>query len=195
MEPSARRMTPTKVATNVFAEKDLGKIALLITARGIIYLPCYATSKYTWHFVNMMRWWHPWENESSIPANDAISRYSGQFCQYQTSLGCDESPCQNGASCQDLGFAKYRCLCPEFFSGKNCETFKDPCQDPNFCRNGGSCVIEGKRKGHQKMSAFEDGSAEQICLCAPGFSGPKCELGLHFYSTFLLLFVVWCLLH
>ena len=35
----------------------------------------------------------------------------------------------------------YNCTCEPGFTGKNCETYYDPCLEAsNVCKNGGSCL-------------------------------------------------------
>lgn len=39
---------------------------------------------------------------------------------------CYNNPCQNGATCQNTGSSagNYVCICPQFYSGTNCQTCK-----------------------------------------------------------------------
>ena len=39
-----------------------------------------------------------------------------------TNLGrCESFPCQNGATCTDLGFTDYQCQCSSDYEGPDCE--------------------------------------------------------------------------
>ncbi len=64
---------------------------------------------------------------------------------------CRDVVCLNGGACSDG-----TCICPQGYTGTNCEQLEDPCLNIN-CQNGGNCV---------------DG----ICQCPPGYSGTNCEL-------------------
>ncbi len=63
---------------------------------------------------------------------------------------CDAVACLNGGAC-----ANGQCVCPQGYSGVNCEIPPDPCANVS-CLNGGTCV---------------NGN----CNCPPGFSGANCE--------------------
>ena len=60
-----------------------------------------------------------------------------------------------------LGDHYYKCVCPEGFTGKNCETNINEC-DPSPCLNGGHCV---------------DGVNDYTCKCPAGYGGKDCEIG------------------
>lgn len=49
--------------------------------------------------------------------------------------------------------------CPTGFTGKNCETNIDECEDPNMCVNG-NCT---------------DTFGSYTCHCKPGWQGSKCD--------------------
>lgn len=73
---------------------------------------------------------------------------------------CKVNLCQNGATCQSLGFSDYICICQTDFEGKLCESSKRSVTqtvqvnlcDSNSCLNGGVCSVK------------EDGSIN--CACA-----------------------------
>ena len=50
-------------------------------------------------------------------------------------------PCLNGGTCENVAPDKYRCTCPEGFSGVNCEVVEHPCA-PAPCRHYGTCIEE-----------------------------------------------------
>ncbi|KAJ8260293.1 hypothetical protein GJAV_G00179310 [Gymnothorax javanicus] len=83
------------------------------------------------------------------------SRAVGE-CSY--SGPCERLPCLHGGSClpDSERQHQYQCLCPDGFQGEHCEVVKDSCQHSAQCENGGSCV-------------------KQHCVCAPGYTGMRCE--------------------
>uniref|UniRef100_T1HCE3 Uncharacterized protein n=1 Tax=Rhodnius prolixus TaxID=13249 RepID=T1HCE3_RHOPR len=86
------------------------------------------------------------------------------------SLACLSSPCQNSATCIEIG-QKWNCLCPSGFLGDMCE--RSVCLN-NPCKYGGTCVI-------YPGSGF-------MCLCPLGKHGMFCDQDLeighpHFSSS------------
>ncbi|KAM4676520.1 lactadherin isoform 2-T2 [Discoglossus pictus] len=82
---------------------------------------------------------------------------------------CDENTCLNGGTClSNVNNSPVYCLCPDGFTGINCnETEKGPCF-PNPCYNSGECqVLSSSRRG--------DTFAEYVCKCPPGFNGIHCQ--------------------
>ncbi|XP_053573639.1 lactadherin isoform X2 [Bombina bombina] len=82
---------------------------------------------------------------------------------------CDEYTCLNGGTClSNVYNSPVYCLCPDGFTGTNCnETEKGPCY-PNPCRNNAECQeLSTSRRG--------DTFAEYKCICPPGYSGLHCE--------------------
>lgn len=82
---------------------------------------------------------------------------------------CSPNPCDFEAECIDL-VGDYRCICPDYTSGKNCSVICPSMScllcNPNPCLNGGTC---------------HDDDGHETCVCSDGFSGPRCELtSLHF---------------
>ena len=69
-------------------------------------------------------------------------------------LACSSIDC-NGGTCISEGCI-FICLCPDGFTGTNCETEIDPC-DSNPCENDGTCI---------KLSFML-----YNCTCAPGYTG------------------------
>ena len=69
-------------------------------------------------------------------------------------------PCVNGGTCENTRPDKYRCTCPEGFSGDNCEVVDNPCAT-GPCQHGGTCI---------------DMSGEFQCSCPPGWSGDRCQI-------------------
>ncbi|KNC25725.1 putative Fat-like cadherin-related tumor suppressor [Lucilia cuprina] len=74
---------------------------------------------------------------------------------------CSSQPCLNAGFCQDLG-DKFKCVCPERFSGKLCEVDLDPCAS-SPCLYGGHCEHFGPNN--------------YSCICPSHLSGRRCEYG------------------
>ena len=72
------------------------------------------------------------------------------------------SPCQNNATCVDLGDS-FRCECPDNYIGRTCNVYAGPCH-LNRCHNGGTCLSNSP-------DSFK-------CQCLPGYEGEQCERGL-----------------
>lgn len=73
---------------------------------------------------------------------------------------CESSPCLNGGVCTALE-GGHSCMCPEGFSGRNCEFFGFNCAS-NPCQNNGVCrTLE---------------NVGYTCECLPGSGGTHCEL-------------------
>ncbi|KAM7357712.1 FAT atypical cadherin kugelei isoform 3-T4 [Cochliomyia hominivorax] len=109
---------------------------------------------------------------------------------------CGSQPCLNSGFCQDLG-DKFKCLCPERFTGKLCEIDLDPCASSpclfgghceHFGPNNYSCAcpmnLSGKRCEYGKFCSpnpcknggiCEEGDGVPHCMCR-GFTGSMCEI-------------------
>ncbi|XP_071785176.1 uncharacterized protein [Asterias amurensis] len=75
---------------------------------------------------------------------------------------CGEQPCLNGAACVPETLTTYRCICPDCYSGDNCEIARDACQG-NTCQNGAVC-------------AAQPGSCTQYeCQCPACYTGQSCQ--------------------
>ncbi|XP_020820516.1 lactadherin isoform X2 [Phascolarctos cinereus] len=82
---------------------------------------------------------------------------------------CDPSLCLNGGTCLNGSESStFYCLCPDGFTGQNCnETEQGPCT-PNPCQNNGQCrVVTESRRG--------DVFAQYVCDCPEGYEGPHCQ--------------------
>ncbi|CAG2191311.1 unnamed protein product [Mytilus edulis] len=77
---------------------------------------------------------------------------------------CERSPqpCQNQGTCISTGGSRYTCLCPEGFTGHNCQTDIDDCSGV-MCYNGGTCI---------------DGLASFTCNCAEHYTGTHCGIDM-----------------
>lgn len=84
-------------------------------------------------------------------------QWGGVLCDQELDYCGNHEPCQNGASCQNVGPGRYKCNCAEGFAGVNCELdirrqatkssidlqISAGCA-MNPCLNGGTCYGFGK---------------------------------------------------
>lgn len=76
---------------------------------------------------------------------------------------CLLDPCENGGECIAGDGDDRTCVCPEGFSGDDCEIeSEDPCL-PSPCDNGGTCIV---------------GMEGAVCECPQGFDGDACEIDI-----------------
>ncbi|KAL4239882.1 Calcium ion binding [Mactra antiquata] len=97
-------------------------------------------------------------NQFEIQFKCSVSRvYDSNQCSRKTDY-CMESPCQNNGNCiNELG--GYRCICPNGYSGKNCQTNVNECAN-NPCVNG-ECI---------------DDIGFYTCDCDDKYSGTNCNI-------------------
>ena len=74
-------------------------------------------------------------------------------------LGCDNSLCRNGGTCNERSGGFFRCECRFGFDGDFCLGNINECAS-NPCQNGGMCM---------------DGVGGYTCLCSCGFTGDECQ--------------------
>uniref|UniRef100_A0A0N5A6L6 Cubilin n=1 Tax=Parastrongyloides trichosuri TaxID=131310 RepID=A0A0N5A6L6_PARTI len=76
---------------------------------------------------------------------------------------CINKPCKNGGRCFNT-YIGYHCLCPDTWTGTNCELDIDECKiykgTPKGCQNEGKCV--------NKENGF-------YCECKPPYHGELCQ--------------------
>ncbi|MGH0146894.1 UNVERIFIED_CONTAM: hypothetical protein FKN15_008665 [Acipenser sinensis] len=84
--------------------------------------------------------------------------WGGLLCNKDLNYCGTHHPCINGGTCMNTEPDEYQCVCPDGYSGKNCEIAEHACVS-NPCANGGTC--------HEIPSGFE-------CHCPPGWNGPTC---------------------
>uniref|UniRef100_A0A8D1PZM4 Delta-like protein n=1 Tax=Sus scrofa TaxID=9823 RepID=A0A8D1PZM4_PIG len=89
------------------------------------------------------------------------TNWGGLLCNKDLNYCGSHHPCTHGGTCINAEPDQYRCVCPDGYSGRNCERAEHACAS-NPCANGGSC--------HEVPSGFE-------CHCPAGWSGPTCALG------------------
>ena len=105
-------------------------------------------------------------------ANDDAPAGDGQICLCQPGFTgptcalpmstCEESPCLNGAPCNEdpSGGTGYECQCTNSnYNGRHCEIETARCVQ-NSCQNGGTCLNQ---------------PAGFLCECSPQFTGVRCE--------------------
>ncbi|XP_038139449.1 protein crumbs homolog 1-like [Cyprinodon tularosa] len=87
--------------------------------------------------------------------------------------GCEQQPCQNGGVCESHSEG-FRCLCSQqsqngrLYVGENCTVPLTGCEESQ-CENGGRCSPLLVNDQHTFM-----------CICPPGFSGPRCRTSTTF---------------
>ncbi|XP_060727662.1 protein jagged-2 isoform X1 [Tachysurus vachellii] len=84
--------------------------------------------------------------------------WGGLLCEKDLNYCGSHRPCVNGGTCMNTEPDEYLCVCPNGYSGKNCEIVEHACMS-NPCANGGTC--------HEILSGFE-------CHCPAGWSGTTC---------------------
>jgi len=71
---------------------------------------------------------------------DCPQGYFGQRCELSI---CDDA-CENDGECSivnnENGPATYKCTCPDYATGTNCE--QTPCDEYDVCQNGGLCELD-----------------------------------------------------
>ena len=87
--------------------------------------------------------------------------YAGVRCEIDVDL-CENSPCQNGGTCQDNG-NNYTCNCTAGYTGHNCSTVL--CDNPDISI---TCI-------RNQTANCADTLSGPMCTCHPGFTGARCE--------------------
>ena len=90
------------------------------------------------------------------------NNFEGEKCQLNAN-SCQPNPCEGGAKCLQLVY-DFKCLCPSYRTGKQCEREKTSSCDHNPCQNGGTCR--------------ESSLGQFFCLCRPGYQGNVCEVSV-----------------
>jgi len=87
--------------------------------------------------------WH-----AKYVSTDYLSPYVLLYLRGTTDLDpCgNNTPCENGATCNNTGPDQYECLCAAGFEGDSCERETNEC-DPNPCMNGGNCQVSAIYNG------------------------------------------------
>ncbi|TSV02075.1 Protein jagged-1 [Bagarius yarrelli] len=89
--------------------------------------------------------------------------WGGLLCDKDLNYCGTHRPCVNAGTCMNTEPDEYQCVCPNGYSGKNCEIVEHACMS-NPCANGGTC--------HEILSGFE-------CQCPSGWSGTTCAKDVH----------------
>lgn len=119
--------------------------------------------------------------------------YSGEYCQYESTVFCSpyDDPngrqfCTNGGECPVEDHRP--CNCPDGFSGPRC-AFQNGVDGIDYaecqldCRNGGTCQ-KGVKDLEQVYGKFSGGLVDMLnqsnidfehCVCPDGFYGIRCE--------------------
>ena len=66
--------------------------------------------------------------------------YGGSLCNNDADVCGHQSPCNNGATCENTGLDAYQCLCSPGYTGTNCGTDINECA-ANPCQNGATCFV------------------------------------------------------
>ncbi|XP_020495587.3 protein jagged-2b isoform X1 [Labrus bergylta] len=95
----------------------------------------------------------------NIPWQCSCERnWGGLLCDKDLNYCGRHQPCVNGGTCLNTEPDEYACVCPQGYSGENCQIATHACvSDP--CANGGTC--------HEVPTGFE-------CQCPAGWEGPTC---------------------
>uniref|UniRef100_A0A4W3K6J7 Crumbs cell polarity complex component 1 n=1 Tax=Callorhinchus milii TaxID=7868 RepID=A0A4W3K6J7_CALMI len=125
-----------------------------------------------------LSWQNMYGNSSEIPAEFSYEHavgyicrcqhgFTGSFCEMDVNE-CDQSPCQNGGTCQNTA-GSYICQCPtthqqgDFYGGKNCTDLLIGCEN-HKCQNRAKCI-----------PSLKDAQHVYHCICAHGYTGLNCQ--------------------
>ncbi|XP_078724509.1 protein jagged-1-like [Lampetra fluviatilis] len=86
------------------------------------------------------------------------TNWGGLLCDKDLNYCGTHSPCLNGGTCINPEPDEFECVCPEGWSGRNCEIAEHACLS-GPCAPGATCV--------ETPHGFE-------CQCGPGWSGATC---------------------
>lgn len=103
--------------------------------------------------------WPYEEVTDSIPPSDSENSLVVKLC--------DPNPCQNQATCSQVGLTSIQCSCPAQFTGYLCQ-YSNPCIKQNPCLNNSTCFITGFQESEL--------TASYKCLCSGSYMGKHCEI-------------------
>lgn len=97
--------------------------------------------------------------------------YYGVNCESATNFACEtRHPCQNLATCSDLGGDDYYCYCQNGYRGKDCEIPPPECIVDNPCASG-VCACAGEPSTYYGV----DCRGDMVCYCYPDRNGTLCD--------------------
>eukprot|EP00731_Ephydatia_muelleri_P027986 Em0019g859a len=74
------------------------------------------------------------------PSTNCTECVPAHGCSDTDPCSQQDSPCNEGTTCVNLGNSNYRCLCPSGYHGDHCQQSSDACS-PNPCLNQGKCYV------------------------------------------------------
>ncbi|XP_077556086.1 LDL receptor protein 1 isoform X2 [Haemaphysalis longicornis] len=86
--------------------------------------------------------------------------FTGERCESRLADVCLDFPCHHGGLCYTTTSGQPLCKCPLGWGGLHCEQ-STSCK--NFCFNHATCLLSSQN------------DAMPSCLCARGFTGPRCQ--------------------
>jgi hypothetical protein len=113
--------------------------------------------------------WECLEERNEQPFCVCKPNYEGKDCSKRLVddvCTSDRNPCADDSECQiDIdSIDGFKCICPEYRTGKYCETKINFCSNfPSLCQNGSVCVF-----ANQDASKF-------VCSCEFGLTGAYCN--------------------
>ncbi|GAV04933.1 hypothetical protein RvY_15133 [Ramazzottius varieornatus] len=105
--------------------------------------------------------------------------YEGGLCQTPSFRTCADSPCRQGASCENTGHGDFLCHCPQGFAGKLCDVTDTPSASLN--------LIEDPASAERLRSEADSKSSSSTIFAA--VTGTACTL-----IVLLLLAAMFCFL-
>lgn len=126
---------------------------------------------------NGSKWggWRPPVPPPPMPTLPYLSTF--YFVTYTTTTAsyssCSSGPCKNNATCTSNWWGGYKCNCSQGFTGVNCDTCLNPCNQTYLspCQNGGNCTPI-----YNLTSQLQLVCGLYTCSCPAGYTGKNCEI-------------------